>query len=261
MDTEQFWQENKRFILTLAAGMLVFFIANALIERVYGAPIDAARTATTRATRDLSDDLYSSSDRSLAEEENAALLEGFERIVQSAAFRPRPAFHPTSEASAKSEAIFAMEGVRERLRDLASQTRTRLPDGLDLDAITTTNVDEIERRMHAMDLVERALSLALQAGVRNVRSLSIDLDPAFRSSRGMGPIEKTKVTFDVESTADAVTRWLALVETPVEDDPMRSQALPIESLEMQRVSTKEDEVQTDVTFLVLRVHEIEEEEE
>ena len=261
MDTEQFWQENKRFILTLAAGMLVFFIANATIERLYGSPIDAARTATTRATRDLSGDLYSASDRALAEEENAALLRGFERVVDSAAFKPRPSFHPTSDETAKSEAIFAMEGLRERLRDLASQTRTRLPDGLDLDSITTTNVDEIERRMHAMDLLERALSLALQAGVRNVRSISIDLDPAFRSSRGMGPIEKTKIMIDVESTAEAVTRWLALVETPDQNDPMRSQALPIESLEMQRVSTKEDEVQTDVTFLVLRVHEIEEEEE
>lgn len=261
MDTEQFWQENKRFILTLAAGMLVFFIANATIERLYGAPIDSARTATTRAMRELSDDLYSSSDRELAEQENVALAAGFATVEESAAFKPRPEFRPSSAEAAKSEAIFAVEGVHERVRDLASRSRTRLPDGLDLDAITTTNVDEIERRMHAVDLLERALSLALRSGIRNVRSISIDLDPAFRSSRGIGPVERTKVTIDVESTAEAVTRWLALALTPDPNDPMRSQALPIESLEMQRVSTKEDEVQTDVTFLVLRVHEVVEEDE
>lgn len=264
MDTEQFWQENKRFITTLLAGLLVFFIGNTIVNRLYKGGIDAANGATARALRDLRGELYTASDRGLAEDENAALKMSYDTIVEAAAFRPRPEFSVKSSETAKQDYNFAVEAMRERLSDLASQRRAFLPDGLDLEFLQTTNVDAIERHLHAVDLLERALATALDSGVRRVRRIGIELDPAFRSRRGLGAIERTKVTVDTESTAEAVTQWLATVETPEEGaavTSIRGQALPIESLEMSRVSTKDDEVRTVVTFLVVRVHEVEEAEE
>ena len=99
--------------------------------------------------------------------------------------------------------------------------------------------------------------------MRRGRRVEIDLDPALKSRRGLGAIERNSVSVETVSTADAVTRWLAMAETPLpatgEGGPgelVRSQPLPIHDLELTRVSAKDDEVRANITFMVVRVHDL-----
>lgn len=264
MDLNEIWQEHKRFIITVVAGVLIFMIGNSVVASLYDGDISAEKGKMSRSASRLKGNLYTASDRALAESENDLLRASYDEMVAAVAFKPRPGFTGDSAATIKFAYGNAVEGVTDRLQDLASRNRALLVEGLGLETLTTPNVDEIERHLHALDMLERSVALALQAGVRRIRRIEIDLDPAFATRRGLGAIERTKVSIDAVSTAEAATRWLALAETPIAStgegtagELIRSQPLPIGELDMTRVSAKDDEVRTNVTFLVVRVHETE----
>ncbi len=263
MDLNEIWQEHKRFILMVAAGFLTFFVANSVIEGMYRADIRSALRGVSKDRQTLADELYRASDREAAELENDALRVGYDKLVAASAFRPRAEFDLAQTPGTPQNAyITAVERLEDRLLDLASQKRAILPDGLGLETVQTLNVDLVERHLHAVDLLERAVQMALEAGVRRVRRIDVSLDPAFKSNRGLGAIERTKVQIETDSTAEAVTEWLTLAETPVGPDgggtaaSVRLQPLPFQDLEMSRVSNKENEVRTSITFVVVRVHEL-----
>lgn len=263
MDLNEIWQEHKRFILMVAAGFLTFFVANSVIEGIFQSDIRAATSGVSKSSAILSKELYQSDDRVMAELENESLRDGYDKLVAAAAFRPRPEFDLAQNSSTPQNAyITAVERLEDRLIDLASQKRAILPDGLGLDTVQTLNVDLVERHLHAVDLLERAVQMALEAGVRRVRGIHVRLDPAFEKSRGLGAIERTRVQIETDSTAEAVTEWLALAETPLAPGAsgpaafVRLQPLPFQDIEMSRVSAKENEVRTSVTFVVVRVHEL-----
>lgn len=263
MDLNEIWQEHKRFIVTVVAGLLTFFIANSVVDSLYDGDINKKQGTIRKSRQKLAKDLYTPTDRALAEDENELLSASYAEMVEAVAFQPRPGFIADGSSAVKNIYTTAVERVRQRTADLASRNRAMLVDGLGLEMVQTTNVDEIERHLHALDLLERALVLALDSGVRRVRRVEIDLDPAFKSRRGLGAIERTKVSIETVSTAEAVTRWLAMAETPLpvtgEGGPgelIRSQPLPIHDLELTRVSAKDDEVRANITFMVVRVHDL-----
>ncbi len=261
MDLNDIWQENKRFITTVGSGFLVFLIGFLVIEGMYSGDIDSIRRKNSAARGKLRTEMFTADDRGVARDENEALLESFEKLTEAAAFGPRPEFDLEGRAdSARNVYMTSVDRVRNRVEDLASRRRARLPEGLDLERLETNNVDAIERNLHALDLLERALVLALESGVKQVRSADIKLDPAFTSRRGLGSIEKTKVSVDVVASPDAVASWLLACETPAVGDSefsIRQQALPIDAIDARRATSKSDEVQAKVTFLVVRVNEVE----
>jgi len=261
MDLSDIWQENKRFITTVGAGLLVFMIGWMVVDGMYMSDIQSVQRLNRNDRKKLNTEMFTSADRSLARDENEELNSRYDTILDVAAFRPRPEFR-LDQANVKAQDIYAnaIENVRDRLRNLASRQRAFLPDGLDIDMLKTRNIDALERNLHAIDLLERAVEMALEAGVKQIRSVDISLDPAFRSRRGLGAIERTQVTIDAVSGAEAIAVWILMCETPRPGDPEMSvhlQALPIESIDARRAASKSDEVRTRVTFLVVRVNEIE----
>ena len=267
MDLDEIWQEHKRFIVTVVAGMALYFIGGTVLDSVYGADIRDATSAVSRSKRALAQGMYDRADQRDAEEQNAALLERFAALERAVAFAPRDGFTIPTDAPdvAQNTYLSAVERVSADLEDLASRTRAVLPDGLGLDMLETRNVGAIERHLHALDLLERATAMALDAGVRRVRDVRVELDPAFRAGRGLGAVERTTVQMEVEGSPESVARWLARVETPVEGDAalggLRRQALPVKSLEVRRASSKRSDAICNVTFLVVRLHDDETEED
>ena len=187
------------------------FIANSVAALRRGHQQEAGHPQERQKAKDL----YTLTDRALAEDENELLTASYAEMVEAVAFQPRPGFIADGSTAVKNIYTSAVERVRQRTADLASRNRAMLVDGLGLEMVQTTNVDEIERHLHALDMLERALVLGLESGVRRGRRVEIDLDPAFKSRRGLGAIERTKVSVETVSTADAVTRWPAMAETPL----------------------------------------------
>ena len=89
-----------------------------------------------------------------------------------------------------------------------------------------------------------------EAGVKQIRAIKVDLDPAFCSRSGLGALEKTRVEFSMVADAEAVTRALSNTQ-----GARYGQVLPIEQFEIKSARSKKDEVRVDVTFLVVRLRE------
>lgn len=270
MDASEIWQENKKFITVVGSGLLVFLIGGMVINSLYAGDIRTTQGKVRRAQNELNSEMFSAADLELAESENEELQRLYGLAQAAAEFVPRPEFVIDAAGSPQAAYQTAQAVVRDRVSDLASRKRAFLPDGLDLEMLKTQNVDALERHLHALDLLERALVMALQSGVRQVRSVEIKLDPAFKRGRGLGAIELTEVTLDCTAPSEAITRWLAMAETPQENASpenaamaaIRAQALPIQSVDLKSSqSKKDDDVRARVTFSVVRVHEIEAEEE
>ncbi len=270
MDASEIWQENKKFIVTVGSGLLVFLIGGMVINSMYAGDIRKTQSKVRSAQNELKKEMFGAADLEQAEQENEELERLYGTARTAAEFIPRPEFILDVSGSPQAAYQTAQAVVRDRVGDLASRKRAFLPDGLDLEMLKTQNVDALERHLHALDLLERSLVMALQAGVRQVRSVEIKLDPAFKRGRGLGAIELTDVTMDCTAPSEAITRWLAMAETPLDDvspenadmAAIRSQALPIQSVDLKSSQSKKgDDVRARVTFSVVRVHEIEAEEE
>ena len=265
MDLNDIWQENKRFITTVGSGLLVFLIGLFVVDGMYAGDIRTVERQNQSARSKLRVNMFTSDDREVARDENDALLTSFETLADAVAFKPRPEFDLKERAgSARNVYMSSVDQVRNRVEDLASRRRARLPEGLDLARLETNNVDAIERTLHALDLLERVVVLAVESGVKQVRSADIKLDPAFTARRGLGSIERTKVSVDIVASPDAVARWLLACETPADGNAefsVRQQALPIDSIDARRAASKSDEVSAKVTFLVVRVNEVEDSED
>ncbi|MEM8713266.1 MAG: hypothetical protein AAGG01_20160, partial [Planctomycetota bacterium] len=186
MDASEIWQENKKFIMTVGSGLLVFLIGRMVVDSLYAGDIRRTQANTRKAESALKKEMFGSSDLAQAEEENEELQRLYELAREAAAFQPRPEFMiDAAGGSAQSQYQTAQERVRDSLGDLASRKRAFLPDGLDLEMVQTRNVDAIERRLHALDLLERTLVMALESGVRQVRGIEVRLDPTFKRGRDL----------------------------------------------------------------------------
>src|SRR5204863_482021 len=119
----------------------------------------------------------------------AALYEGFihglrdklpkrpslkERLTVSASkftvdlsfFAPRPAFaFDPAKGSASNQYFATVSSVREELLTLAGRNNMRIAEDLGLPALSPTRESEIVRYLEALDLVDRAVRLALASGV------------------------------------------------------------------------------------------------
>jgi hypothetical protein len=95
--------------------------------------------------------------------------------------------------AATNQYFAAVSRVREELLRLAGRGNLRLPDDLGLPALAPTREAEIERYLEALDLVDRAVRLALANGVQRIDKIEIRLDPKLASRQGVGELEKTRV--------------------------------------------------------------------
>ena len=73
MDMNDYWQENKRFLVTLGSGFLVFLIGLFVVQSLYGEDLGTAKRLRNRNRGDLKTERYSTSHRDAAGEENDAL--------------------------------------------------------------------------------------------------------------------------------------------------------------------------------------------
>ena len=261
MDLNDLWQEHKRFIVAIAIGLTAFLVGTIAIDRMFGSERRAATLRLTANERNLRSERYGPDALSQARAENEALLEAVEALEAAAVFRPRPEFVLGSESGSASGQYFSLvDRVRGEILTLASRNRVRIPSDLGLEMLQTTRAEIIERHLEALDLIDRVTRLAVELGVERIDGIQVRLDPAFDSRSGVGSVERTRVTFKMTSAAQPVAELLARTQTP-ESGTARGASLPVESVDLVGARSKEGELRAEVTFLVVRLHEQDEEEE
>jgi hypothetical protein len=251
MDLSDYWQENRRFVLGVAGGALVFLIAYLFLDSAYGGDVVSARRARVAVKNDLAVPHFTRADLGEARDENEALLATAAALRAAVAFEPRPEFVLQDGLGSPQNQYFArVDRVRAEVSVLAARRRMVIqPDGLGIEPLKTTNVETIVRHLEALDLLDRAMRLALDAGIQRVSKIKITLDPGFGTRTGVGSIERTQVQLTFVTEASSVSRFLAATQTERFGKP-----LTVHDYEVKRVQGKPDEVTADVTLSAIRLH-------
>jgi hypothetical protein len=250
MDLNGYWQENKRFLVGVAAGTLVFAIGWMLIDNYLGDELKSQVRAAESARRKLrTEALHTTADLERAEQENAALVAALAQLSQAVAFQARPGFALDPARGSPSNQYFAVvSATREELLTLAGRGNLRLPENLGLPALSPTREAEIERYLQGLDLVDRVVRMALEAGVTRVDAITMQLDPRLTSRQGVGNVERTRVEMKLAGPASPLVQLLLLTQQPAPGGG----PLAVEKANLQTARTS-SETLLEVVFVVARV--------
>ena len=249
MDLGGYWQENKRFVVGVGAGALLFLVGLVIESSIWEDERNETRRRIQGLKNQLEEASYTAEDLAEAERENAGLRTVVERLGAVADFQPREEFAREASGSASNQYLRAVSRVREELESRANRAGMALDLELGMPELSPTVEAEIERYLEALDLVETVVDLAIRSRVQRIDKIQVRLDPGLSSRQGLGRIERTKVVFDLTGSSLALDRLLVWTQRP----PPDGRALLIDAFEMQNARGKEGEVRLEVTFVVPRV--------
>jgi hypothetical protein len=250
MDVGAYWQENKRFVVTVGAGALVFLVAYAFENSHYQGQINAAQRAIQLNKNQLQAMKFTAQDLAAVQGENVALRNSLERLTTAAQFHARKEFVPDPAAgSSDSLYVRTVSRVREELLQRANRAGLELDSRLGLPELSPTLEREILRYLEALDLVESVADLAIRARLDTVDKIQVRLDPGYSSRQGVGAIERTRVQFTLTGDALGMTRFLAWTQRPAPG----GRVLPVDQLEMSAARNQPGRVRADVTFVIALV--------
>lgn len=254
MDLNDYWQENKRFVVTVASGAILFVIGSMLVDSLFRNKLALQeREANSVGGKLRNTALYTGAELERAQQQNQALQQSITQISQAVEFRTRPRFLLDPGKGPASNQYFAtVSAVRDELLRAAGRANLRLPEDLGLPALSPTREPEIQKTLEAFDLVERVLRLALESGVERVDRIEIKLDPRLSARGGVGEIERTRVTFTAGGAPQPLVRLL-LASQSRGSEPAQ-QALVLEHVDLQPARNKPDEATLEATFCVVRLH-------
>jgi hypothetical protein len=257
MDLNDYWQENKRFLVTVAGGVVVFAIGSMLVGKYFGDELGRQRLAVLNTGNKLGHDpMYTSEQLKDAQAENEALVHAVDTLTQACAFVPRPQFVLDPKRGSPSNQYFGLVStVRDDLLRQAGRANMRVPEDLGLPALSPTREPDIVRYLEAFDMVDRIVRMALSSGCERIDQIEIRLDPRLNSREGVGRIETTRVTLKLSGKSAPLVQFLMASQQPGEKDqngvPLGGPLL-MEKAEMVPARTG-TEASLDVTFECARV--------
>ena len=250
MDFNDYWQENKRFVMTVVGGLIVFLISLSVINSTIGGELKDKRRELTKLRSDLGKSRYQGSDLATARSENEALEGVVETLAAAVAFDTRPEFQLDASSGTSGNQYFnRVTAVREDLLRRANRSNVRVVPDLGLPALAPTRDEDIARHLDALDVIERVLEVAIAEGVARIEKIDIRLDPGLHGRKGVGRVEKTRITMKMSGPSAPILRLLAATQTPA-----GGKSLIVEGVTMVPERLKQDEAKLEVTFLAPRLY-------
>lgn len=250
MDFNDYWQENKRFVYTVLVGLVVFLFGYSYLSGHFGDQIKAKTTKIAKHEKALKSGLFTRADLDLVTGDNEGLLAARDALEGGLAFVARPEFTLAGDVSPANQYLRALADVRDDILPKANRASVRVDEGLGLPKLSPTKPDEIVRYLEALDVIDAVVSAAIDSRVRRIEKMQVRLDPGLDSKAGVGRIEKTQV--NVRLVGSTVSLVSVMARTQRSED---GRVLPVGKLEMTANKQRPDEVQLDVTFHVVRLHE------
>lgn len=257
MDLNDYWQENKRFVMTVVGGLIAFAIGNSMIDSFIGEDLRSQQRTKTKVEKDLRASRFGASDLRVARLENESLAAASAALAQHVGYPTRPEFQIDPKLGTAGKQYFdAVTLVREDILRRAGRVNIRIDQDLGLPALAPTRDDEIARFLDGLDVVQRVLEFAIDERLERVDSIDIETDKGLRGTKGVGHVEKTRIKMKMSGRSLPMLRLLASTQSPAQGKPIL-----IEEIEIIPERTKEDEVRLEITFLAARLHNTETEEE
>jgi hypothetical protein len=248
MDLNDFWQENKRFVLMVAGGLLAFLIGMLVVDSLYGSELKRMNARLSKAQSGLRSSMYQRRDLDAARDENERLRAALSELHRAVEFAPRPEFAPGSGPAANRYFAVVSE-VRDDLTERAGRAGLALDAELGLPKLSPTREAEILRFLEGLDLVDRSARLALEVGVRRMEKIRIKLDSRLTNKKGIDGLEKTLVEMQLYGPSPALVRLVLLTQQPRE-----GRVIALEKAQFLANENKPDESRLDLTLLAAHVH-------
>ncbi len=265
MDLNEFWQENKRFVLAVVGGVVVFFIALKVIDGKFHQRAAQRQAAIRRVQGDLAQPLFDTQDLARAREQAGALETALVELMPQVEFRPRARFALDDVGGSINARYFAVgSSVSEELRQLAGRSNMRLPDNLGLPP-AVVDEGEIARYLECLDVVDDVVRLAADVGVERIGEVRMRLDPRLLAGRPLGTLERNAVEIELSGAAGPLVRLLALsqqtrLDASANESGAQAGRLPglvVGEVEMVSARSEGGEARLVVTFLVMHLHWVE----
>lgn len=217
MDLNDIWQQHKTWILGTLGGIVLFFIAQAMISNTFST--QGYKVQIGKARGELKKEHYSLQEKRDVEEKKAALEKRLVHLREKLEFQPRPEFvldgqqqgpavyYLRKEGTVRSKLIEAMEstGVEFTAQDLGMPSEP--PIGRDVKQLSLYGLDLID------DSLTRLLDAAAEARDRNpdahgLRSMEvIKLDLGATSRRVGRGVRRTRAAADARKKVTASLRF------------------------------------------------------
>jgi len=250
MDLNDYWQENKRFVMSVVGAAVVFLIAYLMVSAYFADDIRGRQAEISRHRRDLADAMFSATDLADAGAENEALRGAVTELVAASRFEAREEFvvDPTAGAP-NAQYLRTLSRVREELLTRANRANLKVEPELGMPSLSPTRDTEIVRYLEALDVIETIVDLSIQARAQRVERMQVKLDPGLNSRDGLGDVERTRVRFSITGSSLALTRVLTWTQRP----PAGGRVLHVDEAELVPSRSKEDEVTLDLTLVIPRI--------
>ncbi len=248
MKLEDFWQENKSFVVTVVGGAVLFGAGWATINSTVGDELAKSRVRLTALEKQLAEPKFTEADQQKAQAERDKLAAAVDTLTGALAFQVRPDYELAGQAP--SSRYFAVQAkAREELLALANRAGLVVPESLGLPNLSPTKEQEIVRDLEALDVIDRVVHLAIEAQCERIDEIHIKLDPRLVSGKPITDIEKTTVEFDLVGPAAPLCKLIALSQQKRATNP-----LLVDRVGMTSTRAKNDESKLEIAFLVAHLH-------
>lgn len=198
MNLDTLWQLHKRFLIGVAAGLVVFLIGLAIIGKTAGSTLQSAESTIGRHKRALASPAY---DRNQVAALRQRLTDAATRIEDLAADTLPPLrdeYDLAGKQSATQHYITQTNALRNDLIPWALRQDVEIDESLGLPAQSPTQEQTIARVLRGLDVVERVSRLAVQTGAEAVQNIEIGSRLPRAGRRNTGPtLDLTAVTMEV----------------------------------------------------------------
>lgn len=251
MDLNDYWQENRRFVTTVACGGIGFLVGLMVLKSMYDDDIHAKQRVITDRKGDLAKPMFDTNDLAAAREENEALIQAVAELTEATRFVPREEFRlDPGIGSPSNQYLRVLSRVRDELIPRANRSNLQVDSQLGMPRLSPTREAEIERYLETLDVIETVVGMCIDARVQRVDRILIRLDPGLSSREGLGAIERSRITFSLTGASLALERLLTWTQRPRD-----GRVLNVEEVEMVPSRSREDEVRLDLTIVIARIPE------
>lgn len=209
MNFDAFWQTHRRFILGLGGGIIAFFI---LLAITGGGPAEDFKRSSSniaRTKRQLkTGEMYGSAEVSALEERLNSLRERNEQLGKQILPPFRPRFQIPSGTPAAQHYIGLTGELRDEILGWALRRNCDVDETLGLPPVSPSQPQQIERILHGLDVVDRAVHIAVESGAAEVDKIRIAQKGRRRSGRNASTLDLTPVTMEVVFRRVSATPFL-----------------------------------------------------
>jgi hypothetical protein len=214
MDLEAIWAEHKRFLLGLAAAVVVFFIATRILAAMYVRPAERLEASTENTIAKLrrrpapsESDLRAQ--REIGKELDARLSEAERRV----AFPVDPDFVLAPGAAFDLVYNDRFREVRDEVMSQAARDGVFVDPSLGMPESTPTDRAEVQRILEALDVIGEVLDRALSNGIDSVPQIRVPSAgrKGFHAARSY--LDEIRVNFEMIGDSDAVMGLVEALQT------------------------------------------------